>query len=196
MRIKQLGALAAAVAVLCSVTLSAGKIKVKVQADPKFDGAGLRTWAWAADGPGQVIMARSSKDDPAPIEKTFGPTIVDAIAKELGSRGLTTAERDAADLQAHYYLLIAVGFNTQQFGQFLPAVPEWGIPPFQGGNQAYEIISTGSLVLDLISKSAKRIVWRGIAQAELEQENTDEKRHERIREAVHDLLLKYPKVKK
>ena len=101
----------------------------------------------------------------------------------------------SADLHAHYYLLVAVGFNTQQFGQFLPAVPEWGIPPFAGGNQAYEIISTGSIVLDLISTSAKRIIWRGIAQAEIDSEKTDEQRHARIREAVHDLVLKYPKKK-
>jgi hypothetical protein len=195
MNIKLAGAATAVVAVLLSSAVSAGKIKITVQAPPKFDGAGLSTWAWAEDGPGQVIMARSSKDDPAPIQKTFGPTIADAVAKELGLRGLTTADRPNADLHAHYYLLIAVGFNTQQFGQFLPAVPEWGIPPFAGGNQAYEIISTGSIVLDLISTSAKRIIWRGIAQAELEQEHTDAERHERIREAVHDLLLKYPKKK-
>jgi hypothetical protein len=195
MHIKRAGAVVAMLAVVCSAALSAARIKVSVQAPPKFDGAGLRTWAWAADGPGQVIMARSSKDDPAPIEKTFGPTIVDAVAKELGARGLATADAGSADLHAHYYLLIAVGFNTQQFGQFLPAVPEWGIPPFQGGNQSYEIISTGSLVLDLISTSAKRIVWRGIAQAEIDSEKTDEQRHARIREAVKELLLKYPKQK-
>jgi hypothetical protein len=140
-------------------------------------------------------MARSSKDDPAPIQKTFGPTIADAVAKELGSRGLTAAEVGTADLHAHYYLLVAVGFNTQQFGQFLPAVPDWGIPPFSGGNQAYEIISTGSVVLDLLSTSAKRIVWRGIAQAEIDSEKTDEQRHMRIREGIHDLVLKYPKQK-
>ncbi len=182
-------------AVLSSIGLSAAKIKISVQAPPKFDGAGLRTWAWAADGPGQVIMARSSQDDPKPIEKTFGPTIADSISKELGLRGLMAGDAASADLHAHYYLLVAVGFNTQQFGQFLPAVPEWGIPPFAGGNQAYEIISTGSIVLDLISTSAKRIIWRGIAQAEIDSERTDEQRHARIREAVHDLVLKYPKKK-
>ena len=195
MRIKLAGALVVLAAVLSSIGLSAAKIKISVQAPPKFDGAGLRTWAWAADGPGQVIMARSSQDDPKPIEKTFGPTITDAISKELGLRGLATGDAASADLHAHYYLLVAVGFNTQQFGQFLPAVPEWGIPPFAGGNQAYEIISTGSIVLDLISTSAKRIVWRGIAQAEIDSERTDEQRHARIREAVHDLVLKYPKKK-
>jgi hypothetical protein len=194
MNIKLTCVVAAATAVLLSGDLSA-KIKVRVQSAPKYDGAGLKTWAWATDGPGQVIMARSSQDDPAPIEKTFGPTIVDAIAKELGARGLTAAEVAKADLHAHYYLLIAVGFNNQQFGQFLPAVPEWGIPPFSGGNQAYEIISTGSVVLDLYSTAAKRIVWRGIAQAEIDHEKTDEQRHERIREGIHDLLEKYPKQK-
>ena len=195
MNIKLACAAAAVAAVLGSSALSAAKIKITVQAPPKFDGAGLNTWAWAADGPGQVIMARSSEDDPAPIQKTFGPTIADAVAKELGLRGLTAADAARADLHAHYYLLVSVGFNTQQFGQFLPAVPEWGIPPFQGGNQAYEIISTGSIVLDLISTSAKRIIWRGIAQAEVQAEKTDEQRHARIREAIHDLLLKYPKKK-
>ena len=122
-----------------------------------------------------------------------------ARAPPLPGSGLDQAVRagdvGTADLHAHYYLLIAVGFNTQQFGQFLPAVPEWGIPPFSGGNQAYEIISTGSIVLDLLSTSAKRIVWRGIAQAEIDSEKTDEQRHERIREALHSLLLKYPKQK-
>jgi hypothetical protein len=195
MHIKLAGAVVAIAAVLFSIGLSAAKIKVSVQAAPKFDGAGLNTWAWAADGPGQVIMARSSQDDPKPIEKTFGPTIADAIAKELGTRGLTAADVGTADLHAHYYLLVAVGFNTQQFGQFLPAVPDWGIPPFAGGNQAYEIISTGSVVLDLISTSAKRIIWRGIAQAEIDSEKTDEQRHARIREGIHELVMKYPKKK-
>ena len=130
-----------------------------------------------------------------PIEKTFGPTIADAIWKELGLRGLATADAAGADLHAHYYLLIAVGFNTQQFGQFLPAVPDGASRRLPGGNQAYEIISTGSVVLDLISTSAKRIVWRGIAQAELDSEKTDEQRHARIREGVHELMLKYPKQK-
>lgn len=195
MNIKLTCAVTAVGAVLLSGALSAAKIKISVQAAPKYDGAGFKTWAWAADGPGQVIMARSSKDDPAPIQKTFGPTIADAVAKELGTRGLTASDVGTANLHAHYYLLIAVGFNTQQFGQFLPAVPEWGIPPFSGGNQAYEIISTGSVVLDLLSTSGKRIVWRGIAQAEIDSEKTDEQRHARIREAMHDLLLKYPKQK-
>ena len=195
MNMRATSAVVAISAVLLSSAVSAAKIKVSVQAPAKFDGAGLKTWAWAADGPGQVIMARSSKDDPAPIEKTFGPTIADAVGKELALRGVMSAGAASADLHAHYYLLIAVGFNTQQFGQFLPAVPEWGIPPFAGGNQAYEIISTGSIVLDLISTSAKRIIWRGIAQAEIDSERTDEQRHARIREGVHELLLKYPRQK-
>ena len=86
----------------------------------------------------------------------------------------------------------SVGFNTQQFGQFLPAVPEWGIPPFAGGNQAYEIISTGSIVLDLISTSAKRIIWRGIAQAEVDPSRDPHARQELLREAIHDMLTHFP----
>ena len=77
---------------LCRGPCPPPKSRFPCRRAPKYDGAGLKTWAWATDGPGQVIMARSSKDDPAPIQKTFGPTIADAIAKELGPRGLTAGD--------------------------------------------------------------------------------------------------------
>jgi hypothetical protein len=55
--------------------------------------------------------------------------------------------------------------------------------------------SSDGLACSTYLTSAKRIVWRGIAQAEIDSEKTDEQRHARIREGIHDLLLKYPKQK-
>ena len=187
---------AALIAVILLVgAVSAAKIKVRVQAEPTFDGREVRTWAWAADGPGQVRMARSSQDDPEALRRTFEPTVVDAVAKELGARGIMPGPAATADVNVHYYLLVTVGFDTQSLGQFLPAVPEWGIPPFTGGTTSYEIIQTGSLVLDLVSPKLQRIVWRGIAQAEIDSEKNDDQRKTRIREAVRDLVEKFPKKK-
>jgi hypothetical protein len=177
--------------IAATVCVAAAKIKTRADSDPKFDFKIVRTWAWHQDGPGEVKMAVSSKDDPAAIQRRVGPTIVDSITKELGSRKLTM-DQTAPDLRFHYYLLITVGFDTQTTGQFLPAVPEWGIPPFNGATMSYNIMQTGSIVLDAISTKLDRVVWRGVAQSEIEQANSDEERNARIREAVRDLIKKLP----
>jgi hypothetical protein len=177
--------------IAATVCVGAAKIKTRADADPQFDFKTVRTWAWHKDGPGEVKMARSSEDDPKAIQRRVEPTLVDAVTKELASRKLTP-DQTAPDVRFHYYVLVTVGFDTQSTGQFLPAVPEWGIPPFTGATMSYNIIQTGSIVLDVVSTRLDAVVWRGIAQSELEQTSSDAERSARIREAVRDLIKKLP----
>lgn len=175
-------------------TLYAAKVNTRTDQDKQFDFKNVRTWGWDVEEAGDVKMARAAGDDPAPIKKQYGPTIVDAVSRELTERGLTAATPSATpDLRFHYYLLVTVGFDTQTLGQFLPAVPEWGLPPFAPQTTAFSIIQQGSLVLDAVSPAAGRVVWRGIAQTEIELERTDEQRHKRLREIVHELVRRFPR---
>jgi hypothetical protein len=48
----------------------------------------------------------------------------------------------------------------------------------------------GSLVLDLSANG--QVVWRGVAQANIKVDADERKREQLIREAVRDLLAKYP----
>jgi Domain of unknown function (DUF4136) len=48
----------------------------------------------------------------------------------------------------------------------------------------------GALVLDMTAKNV--IVWRGVADAKIKRETENPKREELIREAVRDLLKKFP----
>lgn len=183
----------ALVVCLCAgVVLQSAKIKTRAESDPKFDFRGLRTWAWDPSETGKVIMARASTDDPAPVKKRVDPVIVAAVANELGKRGLNRAAAGPPDLTMHYYLLVTVGMDAQVVGQFLPAVPEWGVPPFSGATQSLEIITRGSLVLDAVSTSLGRVVWRGIAQTDVDVAQSDAERDAIIREAVHDLVKRIP----
>jgi len=173
-------------------TLSA-KVKVRADQDKQFDFKSVQTWGWDATEAGDVIMARSSEDDPAPIKQRFGPTIVDAVARELTARGLKAAPAGTPDLRFHYYLLVTVGTETQHLGQFLPAVTNWGLPPFIPQATSFNIIQTGSLVLDAVSEKAGGVVWRGIAQAEIDEMRTDPQRDARLGEAVRELVKKFPR---
>jgi hypothetical protein len=116
---------------------------------------------------------------------------MDAVAKGFAERKLTT---DSASPQLHvtYYLLINTNMSAQTLGQFAPAVPEWGLPPFTGATQSLRVFEQGSLVLDVSSTATGDLVWRGIVQAEVNRDRTQEEREVRVRAAIADLLKKFP----
>jgi hypothetical protein len=166
-------------------------VKVRTQYEKGFDFSKLRTWAWNDKGPGEVKMARTADDDPEVVRQRAEPVIKEAVAAEFPTRGLTAAATGSTpDFEVTYYVLVTVGTQSQQMGQFLPAVPEWGLPPLSGPTQSYKVIEQGSLVLDISVNNT--VVWRGIGQAELKPGQTQEKRATLLRAAVKDILKKFP----
>ena len=181
-------ALALAAAVLVAArTVSA--IDVKVEYDKAFDFKRAGTWGWNTKGAGDVIMARGADDDPVGMKKSAEPVIISAVASEMERRGLRV-HPDAPDVRVTYYLVLATGANAQVVGQFLPSTVAWALPPFAAQTQSLEITDHGSLVLDIGTE--KMIVWRGIARANIKPGEKRERREELLREAVRDLLKKFP----
>ncbi len=179
---------------LCAaiVVLQAAKITTKAEADKSYSFAGIKTWAWDAKGAGDVYMARTSEDDPALVKRRVDPLILAAVARELGKRNITLATSGVPDVTLHYYVLVTVGTTRQMMGQFLPAVSAWGVPPFAPATQSLEIITRGAIVLDVMSPSLDRTVWRGIAETDLDETPDDAKRAEIVNDAVHELVKRIP----
>ena len=166
-------------------------VKVKTQFTKSFDFTKVKTWSWHEGGPGEVKMALTADDNPELVKQRAEPIIMEAVGATLPQRGLAAAAPGVpADVNIKYYVLITIGTDAQTFGQFLPAVTAWGVPPFTGATQSYSVIEQGSLVLDISAN--KEVVWRGIGQAELKPGQTQEKRAALIRAAVADILKKYP----
>lgn len=185
----RLVAFAAATAVVLVGTMINARVDVKVEFDKAFDFKSVRTWAWNPQGPGELKMARTKDDDPEVWRRRAEPIIVEAVATEMSRRGLqvTTA---APDLLVTYFLLLTTNMSTQSVGQFLPATAAWGLPPFAPATQSLEVMNAGSLVLDLSAKGT--VVWRGVAQAKIKIDADDKRREALLREAVRDLLRRYP----
>lgn len=187
-------------ALLCAasvVALEAAKIKVKAVPDPTYDFSTVRTWAWDAEG--DVIMARTPTDDPVALKARLDPLIRKYVAAEMEKRGLAVATATPPDVHLHYYVLVTVASTGQEMGQFLPAVPYWGLPPFAPATQSLNIVTRGSLVLDAMQPGLvgdRKVVWRGIAESTVEEGTTDAKREERIREASAELVKRFPLKKK
>jgi hypothetical protein len=182
---------------LCAaVAIFAAKIKTQTQFDPEFDFKTLKTWAWTPAGTGDVLIARSPDDDPKPIKARVDPVITAAVAKELGLAGFTQATGGTPDMAVHYYLLVTVGSSSQLMGQFLPNLPAWGVPPFMTATQSLEMITRGSIVLDLNATKIDHVVWRGVAQTDIDQAQSDAKRDAIIHDAAHELVKRIPLKKK
>jgi hypothetical protein len=171
--------------------LSAAKTDVSVEFDKKFSFAGIKTWTWHPEGAGDVRLAVSSRDDAAKVSGRVDPVIVPAVERELAQRGLTRAT-SGADVYVHYYALATVGQSAQVAGQFLPATPQWGVPPFVASTSALSIYPVGTLIIDITSASTNAILWRGIAKKEIEFDRPDADRRKVLEKAIHDLLGKFP----
>ena len=179
-----------ATALLLVVRGVAAGVDVTVDVDKAFNFTHAYSWTWNADGPGEVRMARTKDDDPEAMRGRVQPIIVEAVTGELRRRGLQHATA-TADLFVRYYLLLSTTVSAQTIGQFVPATPEWGLPPFQAATQSFEVMNAGSLVLDI--SAAGQVVWRGVAHARIKMGADDKRREALIREAVRDLLRRFPK---
>jgi hypothetical protein len=178
--------LAAAVAVV-----QAG-VKVKIDYDKEYDFTKARTFGWHPDGAGEVKLLERTGDDPEAIRTKWEPTIKDAVEQELGRVGLVPATSGTPDLMLHYYFLAGPSSESQYRGQFVGAIPPWGVPDFEMTTSSLKIFEQGTLILDIIDGPKRQIVWRGKADAEVNRQNSAAKRAERIREGVRELLKKFP----
>ncbi len=182
-----------AAGVIAAVQIGAAAVKVTVDVDKAFDFQKVKSWAWGTPEAGWVMAARTPTDDPEAIQRLAEPIITDAVVAEMPSRGLTQAAY-APDVTVKWYLLLTMGDQAQTIGQFLPAATAWGMPPFLASTQSLKIIQQGSLAIDFSANGA--IVWRGVGAAEIKPGTPPDKRAALIREAVREILKRYPQKKK
>ena len=188
MIITRLSAIAMTAAVVLLADSALARIDVKIDFDKEFNFGVVRTWRFDPAGNGEVKMARTQKDDPDAAKAVAEPIIVDAVTKEMQLLKLQRA--DSPDVIVRYFLLLTTNQTAQTMGQFLPGTVAWGLPPFQQTTQSLKLMNQGSLVIDLAANG--NVVWRGIAQAKLKFDADFKKREAVIREAVHDLLRRFP----
>ena len=63
----------------------------------------------------------------------------------------------------------------------------WG----PGGTTAYQY-EEGSLILDFVDAKSKKMIWRGVAKADINNVDTPEKKEKLINEAVQEILKNFP----
>jgi hypothetical protein len=172
--------------------VAAADTDITIEYDKMFSFSGLSTWAWHPDGAGDVRLALTADDDPKRVAARIEPVILPVTERELASRKITRVAADRAQLLLHYYALLTLKDFAQVHGQFLPALPDWGIPPFAPSTSAVGVYPVGTIVMDITVPNRDTIVWRGAARREVNFETSDQKRREVIERAIRDLFKDFP----
>ena len=176
-------AMRTAASITAALTLCAcASAQVKTDYDERADFDRYRTYALER---GQVV---SDQQPEVPANPLVEDRISRAISLELSKRGLRPAPKDQADLIATYTagardkqeLVTAVSPAVGPYDEWY-----WG-PGFE--DVWVEEYREGTLVIDLVDASTRKLVWRAIARAE-DKEFTDA---DFIRGTVDKALDKYP----
>jgi len=114
------------------------------------------------------------------------------VDQELAKKGFTRVASGQPDLYLDYYLLVGPNASSQFQGQFVGAVPAWGLPDFAMSTTKLTVFEQGSLILDVVSPTAKSTVWRGSADTEVDRRRTPAQRAALITDAVVRMLKKFP----
>ncbi|MFH6603596.1 DUF4136 domain-containing protein [Maribacter algicola] len=133
--------------------------------------------------------------DKAQISDLDKKRILRAIDAELSSRGFVksenpdilisifTKEKEQVDIYNNYWGgAFGWGWNPWYWGG-------WG-PGYYGNNVSTR--TEGSLYIDLIDSKSKELVWQGKGVGNLNNISNIEKKEERIREFVSQILEAYP----
>jgi hypothetical protein len=183
-------ALVLAIALVAASGPIVAAVKVRTQVIKEFDFTKARTWGWKTPDSGTIILSRTQADDVAAVRAQAEPVIKEIASVQMPRRGFQESAT-APDLTLTYYLLISLGASSQTLGQFLPAVAQWGVPPFAPVSTSVEIIEQGSLVFDILAND--KVVWRGIGEAKIKMDLDRREREALLREAAEDILQRVPR---
>lgn len=125
--------------------------------------------------------------DKAKISDLDKKRILRAIDAELSIKGMTKSESPQLLISFFTKEKERIDVYQRAFGY------GWGWHPWYGGYYQNDVSSTteGSLYIDFLDANSNELIWQGLGTAQLITENM-ERKEERIREIVHEILMEYP----
>lgn len=162
--------------------LACSTVAVSSDFDPSYDFSGLKTYTWMSTQPEQT-------GDPRVDNQLTEERIRRAVDEELAAKGYVKREQPV-DFLVAYSAAIERRTDVEVVQDYYG--PGWG---YWGAGSSYTTISDydeGSILLDILDPANKKLIWRGVAAAELYFDSTPEERDQRTREAVEKILERFP----
>ena len=163
-----------------AILLACTSFPVETDYDPLVQFSELHRYAW---------LEREKTGDPRVDNDLLDGRIHRAVDAVLKAKGYETAALGAADFAITYHLGTELKIDVQTYVDPYPY--RWQAGPWHAYTTVREY-DVGSLVLDIVNASEKRLIWRGTTRAVVELQGTPEEREARARAAVEAILAKFP----
>lgn len=162
--------------------LGCSDIDVVTNQDPKTDFSKLHSWSW-------FVPANDEAPDPE-ISEVAKRRIKNCIQDELEARGYSWGPQDKSDMLVKW---VAASGGTVELAPVGMRFGEDDPLAARHANFTPSNLSEGSLVIDIWTNKAPRaVIWRGVAEATVNRDLSDEERQARIVKAVAKLLHDFP----
>lgn len=170
------------------VTGGCSQVSVQTDFDPSADFKALKTYAW-------YDAEQPQSGDPRvdnPILDQRVRTTVETVLTEKGYQKVDAAP----DFFLVYHAAVSkeIGVATSStpaypagyYGWYYTAPPMWV-------DQSYSYTyNQGTLILDVVDAKNEKLIWRGSAQANVDDPNTQQQRKNLMNEAVRGMLANFP----
>ena len=159
-------------AALALMATAAAAQDVTYDYDKSANFSAYKTYAW--------VEGRNLKDE------LNHKRIVAAVDAQLAAKGLTKVEPGA-----NPDVLVAYSVSIGQDVQISGYAPGYR-PAARWGSARTERILVGALGVEIVDTKTKTAVWRAIAQKDLDENASPEKREKNLNKATAKMFEKYP----
>lgn len=164
------------------------RVHIRSDYDPAADFSGLRTYAWAPD-------PRLLNLHPLVRSAELDGRIRSTIDRELSRRGYEQGAAGEPDFLVRYLASIrrTIGSETVWEPSSYQADPDGTLPRTAGFAQTYtHDYRAGSFIIDVLKPGRKDPIWRGTAEAVLNEAAPPEERRARLDASIRRILEKFP----
>jgi len=167
--------------------LACAGVSVHQDYDQTADFSTYRTFDWFPGG-------RELTGDPAVDSPFIDQRVRVAVARELALRGYQKVEDRTPDFYVNYHVsvqqkLTTSGINTH-YG--IGSYGSWGGVGLGVGSSPVRSYEEGTLVIDFIDGTARKLVWRGSGSQAVGRHPTPEETTARVDRAVTQILAQFP----
>lgn len=139
------------------------------------------------------LPTRAGRETPRPAPNAIvAGRIQRSVKGELMHRGLQAKPTAEADLLITYNIALRHGMRVYHGGWGHPYRGCWG-PGFYGGwgsgYSSARVVTEGTLIIDVLDRSTRRMVWRGIADGAFKKPNPSD---QEVAKVVAGLLQSFP----
>jgi hypothetical protein len=167
--------------VLAMVGACSGGMEIHTDFDRSADFSGFQAWDW-------VPVPAEETGDPGVDDPIVRARIRAAVEDELSKRGYLQRS-DNPDFLVNYHTAMKDELNSVEMQDYYDRQPYEEFP--QDVTYTYTW-HKGTLILDFIDVGSNKMVWRGIARAEVNLNDPPDKKKARIARAVERMLREFP----